>query len=152
VAAALGQGLGAVISRKAYAVVAAHGQSVDGLTAAYQRILGGVLFAAPFFGWIVRRERREAAEGGAGPGFLARLREARWSVVINTLSGPSVGVGCYQWALATAPSGVVLPIVAAMPIVVVPFAWFFEGDRPSARSLLGGLIAVAGAVALARAS
>jgi phage-related protein len=36
--------------------------------------------------------------------------------------------------------------------LIEPFAWFFEGDRPSARSLLGGLIAVAGAVALARAS
>jgi drug/metabolite transporter (DMT)-like permease len=44
---------------------------------------------------------------------------------------------------------VVLPIVATMPIVVIPFAYFLEGDRPSARSLAGGVLAVLGAIALA---
>jgi len=44
---------------------------------------------------------------------------------------------------------VVLPIVATTPIVVIPFAFLLEGDRPGPRSLWGGIIAVAGAVALA---
>ncbi len=34
------------------------------------------------------------------------------------------------------------------PIVVIPFALVFEGERPTARSLAGGAIAVAGAIAL----
>jgi len=34
-------------------------------------------------------------------------------------------------------------------LAVIPFAYFIEGDRPSRRSLVGGAIAVAGAVALA---
>ena len=46
VVAALGQGMGAVVSRKAYAVVQQNSQHIDGLTAAYQRILGGLIFAA----------------------------------------------------------------------------------------------------------
>ena len=155
VVAAVGQGLGAVVSRKAYAVVALAGQDVDGLTAAYQRILGGVVFAVPFTVWVhLRRERQsptagEAASTAATAG-AARLWHTGWGwVVLNSLAGPILGVGCYQWALATQPSGVVLPIVATMPIVVIPFAYFLEGDRPSARSLAGGVLAVLGALALA---
>jgi drug/metabolite transporter (DMT)-like permease len=51
--------------------------------------------------------------------------------------------------LATRPTGVVLPIVATTPIVVIPFARLVEGERPRKRSLVGGAIAVAGAVVLA---
>jgi hypothetical protein len=34
-------------------------------------------------------------------------------------------------------------------LVVIPFAYKVEGDRPRVRSIIGGAIAVAGAVALA---
>jgi len=69
-------------------------------------------------------------------------------VVVNTLGGPVLGVGCYQWALSTTPSGIVLPIVATLPLVVIPFAWRLEGDRPGGRSIIGGIIAVTGVIAL----
>jgi drug/metabolite transporter (DMT)-like permease len=39
--------------------------------------------------------------------------------------------------------------VATTPVVVIPFTWIMEGDRPQVRSILGGLIAVAGAAVLA---
>ena len=58
------------------------------------------------------------------------------------------GVGCYQWALSMTPSGIGLPIVATLPLAVIPFTWRFEGDRPGARSVIGGAIAVAGVIAL----
>jgi drug/metabolite transporter (DMT)-like permease len=147
VIAALGQGLGAVVSRRAYLAVEAGGQNVDGLTAAYQRILGGLVFAAPFALWVLRRR----AAPTPGEGWRTRFRLSWLWVALNSLTGPSLGVGCYQWALATAPSGVVLPVVATMPIVIIPLAYVFEGDRPNRRSLLGGLVAVTGAVALALA-
>jgi len=155
VVAALGQGLGAVVSRKAYAAVGLAGASIDGLTAAYQRILGGVVFAVPFTLWVhLHRKQRtladDEARSPAVPVGRARRWHAGWGwVVLNSLAGPTLGVGCYQWALATQPSGVVLPIVATMPIVVIPFAYFLEGDRPTARSFVGGVLAVVGAVALA---
>ena len=41
-----------------------------------------------------------------------------------------------------------LPIVATLPLAVIPFAWRFEGDRPVGRSLIGGIIAVTGVIAL----
>jgi drug/metabolite transporter (DMT)-like permease len=56
--------------------------------------------------------------------------------------------GCYQWALATTPSGIVLPIAATTPLMAIPIAYLLEGERLSRRSLAGGTLAVAGAVAL----
>ena len=62
--------------------------------------------------------------------------------------GPVLGLSCYQWALATTPSGIVLPIVATTPLVIIPFAYWFNGDIPTRRSVVGGFVAVAGVVAL----
>jgi drug/metabolite transporter (DMT)-like permease len=53
-----------------------------------------------------------------------------------------------QWALETTPTGIVLAIIAITPIVVIPFTRVVEGERPTARSLIGGAIAVAGVIAL----
>jgi len=143
VMAAICQALGAVMSRKAFAIEHSAGENIDGITAAYQRVLGGVLITAAFF-WIARRgatpspeERRE------------RWRKAWPWVLLNGLSGPALGVSCYQWALKMAPTGIVLPIVAVTPIVIIPFSRYIEGERPTLRSLLGGAVAVAGAVLLA---
>jgi drug/metabolite transporter (DMT)-like permease len=177
VVAALGQGLGAVVSRKAYLVVELAGGQVDGLSAAYQRILGGLLVALPISLWLLARRGLTVSpfatadsrhpppdsllrQGSAGPNradhqrhdTMRQHRKASppiwvW-VLLNALAGPAVGVGCYQWALATTPSAVVLPIVATMPILLIPLAWWMEGDRPSRRSVVGGLIAVAGAIGM----
>ena len=153
IVAALGQGLGAVVTRKAYALVHLNGQSIDGGTAAYQRILGGLFFSAwPAF-LVLRRNRLKSRDPHSrpanGPGQQTTGQAVWLWVLLNSLAGPTMGVGCYQWALEDNPSGVVLPVVATTPIVVIPFAYLFEGDRPGSRSLLGGIIAVAGAVALA---
>ncbi len=157
--AALGQGMGAVVSRKAYSVAKAAGHDsaafTFGLTAAYQRVLGGLTFSFLPSLAVIRRAR---LKGNASlPDETAKAHRLGkgipvwiW-VLLNALAGPTLGVACYQWALATTPSGVVLAIVAVTPIVVIPFAYLFEGDRPGHWSLLGGVLAVAGAVALARA-
>jgi len=54
----------------------------------------------------------------------------------------------FQWALQLKGTGVVLPIVALTPLVIIPFSTVIEGERPGLRSLVGGGIAVAGVVAL----
>jgi drug/metabolite transporter (DMT)-like permease len=134
--AAVCQALGAVMSRKAFAI----GTSVDGITAAYQRILGGVAVTAMFFAYVKFRH----------PSTSSAEKRKIWPwVLANGLSGPTLGVSCYQWALKTTPTGVVLPIVALTPIVIIPFARYTEGERPTARSIIGSIIAVAGAAALA---
>jgi len=53
-----------------------------------------------------------------------------------------------QWALKTNTTGIVLPVIAITPIVIIPFARYMEGERPTIRSLIGGGIAVAGVVGL----
>ena len=147
---ACGQGLGAaLLSRKAVMVAAAAGESVRnltfGLTAAYERLVAGLAFT---LGWflvmrLLGRITRPPQPGSAGPGANPVL----WALA-NGLAGPVAGVGCYQWALATTPSGVVLPIAATTPLVSIPIAYWLEGDRPSRRSISGGVIAVAGCVVL----
>ena len=145
------QALGAVLSRKGFAIAQAAGENIDGITAAYQRILGGVLLGAAVFAVVKYNLRSarpdQAAEEGEKQG--SPWRRAWPLVLINGLAGPALGVSCYQWALKTTPTGVVLPIVAITPIVIIPFSYYLEGERPGKRSLLGGAIAVAGAAALA---
>ena len=146
------QALGSVLSRKAFSIAAAAGDDISGTTAAYQRIVGGAGVALFVFLLARVRRSREGGEpsddgGSRGPG---RWRRASPWIVFNGTVGPALGVSCFQWALKIAPTGVVLPIVALTPVVVIPLARLLEGERPSRRSLLGGLVAVLGAAALAR--
>ena len=140
VGSAIGQGMGAVISRKANAVATLAHFPIDGGTAAYQRIIGGLLVTAVSFVFLRRRKLETAPQWRAA---------VPWTVA-NALAGPAIGVGCFQWALATTPSGVVLPIVATSPVVTIVLARFIDGTHPTGRAVSGGLIAVIGAVALKR--
>lgn len=162
--AAAGQGFGAVLSRKAFEVAAQAGETLAGITGAYQRILGGLLITGAFFaaqGALARwREGRMASAevlarkpvvaAAAVPPIDLGWRRYGW-IPLNALCGAVIGVSCYQWALFTTPSGLVLPIVATTPLVIVPLAFWIENERPTVRSLLGGAVAVVGAVGLALA-
>lgn len=139
--AAAGQAFGAVLSRHGQLLARDAGQPIDGLSVAYQRILAGVAFT--FVWWLWQRGRVPTA---SVPGTWRRA----WPwVVTNALSGPSLGVACYQWAFQLQPTGVVMSITALTPLAVVPLAWWLDGERPTFRSLTGGAVAVAGAIWLA---
>jgi drug/metabolite transporter (DMT)-like permease len=144
--AAVCQAWGAVLSRKAYAVSAAQDFVIagpgGGVNAAYQRLLGGLLVSGLFVLYL-----RIAHQPGPD------ARPANWPrawpfVIANGLFGPAFGVACYQWALSTAPTSIVLPIVATTPLAVMPFAHYLEGDTITPRTLLGGALAVGGVVGL----
>ena len=64
------------------------------------------------------------------------------------LFGPVIGVSCFQWALSSLQSGIVLAVVATTPIVMIPLAAWNEHDHPSRLALVGALLAVAGVVLL----
>lgn len=162
--AAVGQGGGAVVTRKAYTVAQQVGSHIDGGTAAFQRILGGISLTIVVLlllrGLRQWRDRDAGRTSSFAPGVVRerttepaskaprQWRQAWPWVVVNSLAGPAIGVACYQWALSIAPTGVVLPIVAMTPLAVIPFTFFLEGERPSVQSLVGGVIGVVGAVAL----
>lgn len=121
-----------MLSRKAYAVAADMGEQIDGGTAAYQRILGGltIVFIPDVGDAASESQLRPATPGCRPPG--TRAAATKW-VIINGLAGPTVGVAAYQWALKTTPAGIVLPITATTPLLVIPFTYWFEGDRPGSQ-------------------
>jgi drug/metabolite transporter (DMT)-like permease len=53
-----------------------------------------------------------------------------------------------QWALENTPAGIVTAIIATTPIVMLPLARVFEGEKITTRSLIGGLVAVVGVIGL----
>ena len=147
--AATGQALGAVITRKANQVAELEHLVPDGGTSAFQRMVGGILVTAVVYAvWKAISFSRTAEKQEETLAAASRWRQGWPWVVLNAIAGPTIGVGCYQWALATAPGGIVLSIVATTPVVTMPLAFLIDGDRPSRLSILGGIIAVAGSVAL----
>ncbi len=149
----MGNGMGAVLTRKGYEVAAAAHQHIDDPTSAYQRMIGGLLVAGVF---LLFSRRRAIAAQLADPRLRALPAREKWSlawpwVAANGLAGQTFGVICYQWALRSTPTGLVLAVVATTPIVIIPFAYLFEGERPQPRSIIGGLIAVVGVILLVAA-
>lgn len=143
IGSALGQASGAVLSRKANEAAALTGYVIDGGTAAYQRVIGGLLMT--IIGFLLIR-RTQAKDDESKP--EDRWRRGGILVLANALAGPTIGVGCYQWALRSTPSGLVLPIVATSPLVTIILSFFIDGTRPTRRAVIGGLLAVIGAVLL----
>ena len=149
---AVGNASGAVLSRKAYSVAEAAGERIDGANAAFQRIIGGLVIGGICLllvkwhqaGWRLVSPALASVEQSRNK----RRRAWPW-VMANSLAGQTLGVSCMQWALKTTPTGIVLAITATTPIVVIPFAMVFEGERPNRRSVIGGAIAVSGVIALA---
>ena len=158
VLSAVGQGLGAVLSRKAFALAAVAQQHPDPATTAYQRALGGLLVAvvAVMIGRLIRSK--------TGPGGLNRPKRIEvnalhqpnssrlwvaWPwVLANALLGPVLGVTCFQWALSTTKAGIVQSIVATSPLATIPLAAWLEGGWPRPVYYGGALLAVAGVAGL----
>ena len=153
IAAAFGGALGSGAQPESVcAVVASHDEYIDGATAAYQRIMGGLLIGGIcllIVKWRFIKEHLEFSGAGATMPSKEKWRKVWFWVVANSLAGQTLGVSCYQWAFQTTPTGKVLPIVATTPLMVIPLAWWFDDERPSARSIIGGVIAVLGVAGLA---
>ena len=145
--AAAGQGFGALVSRKGVLVAEAAGEAARnpafGLNAAYYRILAGLVFVIAWF--LVRRALNRLPRTATPP---TGRHGMRW-IIAAGFTGPVIAVSCYQWALASTPSGIVLPIAATAPLLAIPITFFLEGDRPPRRAIAGGVLAVAGCAALA---
>jgi drug/metabolite transporter (DMT)-like permease len=149
--AALGGALGAVLSRKAYAVAHAAGQYPDPGTTGYQRVVGGAIALGILLlvvKWRAARAHGSVLEPKSFQGSIEKWRRIWPWVVANSLAGQTIGVSCMQWALENTPTGIVMSIIATMPIVMLPMTRVFEGEKITARSLIGALVAVAGVIGL----
>lgn len=151
---AAGNGIGAVMSRKGYAMAFANNEPMDGGTAAFQRLLGGLLIAGILL--LVAKRHFVRLPGGTGEFVNTASARDKWRriwpwVLANSLAGQTVGMSLMLWALKTTPTGIVTAVTALTPLVVIPFARAMEQEKVSPRALIGGAIAVAGVVGLALA-
>jgi len=142
---------GAVLSRKAYAVAHAAGEFPDPGTTSYQRVLGGILIPAIIL--IVVKSRSARAHGGVFEEKTFNVSREKWRriwpwVLGNSLAGQTLGVTCVQWALEKTPTGIVMTIVAATPILLLPMTRIVEKEKIGVRSLLGAVVAVGGVIGL----
>jgi drug/metabolite transporter (DMT)-like permease len=142
---AFGQAWGAVVSRQGFLMDRHVGLLMDGPSAAYQRLLGGILCVALIAGisGLVRRWRHPDAVPQERP-----WRRAMPWIIGNAVTGPVLGVALYQWGLRDSPSAIVLSIVSTTPLAVMMMSLVFEKTRPSPRAVAGSLLAVAGVVGL----
>lgn len=149
---ALGGALGAVLTRKAYAVAGVSGAVPDPGTTGYQRVLGGALVPAVIL--LVAKWRSAHAHGGVFEPKTLHVSREKWGriwpwVLGNGLAGQTLGVTAMQWALEKNPTGIVMATLAMTPVVLLPMTRVMDGERIGLRSLAGAVIAVAGVIGLA---
>lgn len=140
-AAGCGQGMGAVISRKAFEVAAQAGFALNGFSAASQRVAGGfvtVLVMMVVIALIGKTHSRPTAT-------TTRSRMFLW-LAMTTLCGPILGVSCFQWSLLDLPAAITMAVVATTPVAMIPLTMWSDGDRPKMLSIAGSLLAVAGVI------
>ncbi|MCB1167642.1 MAG: DMT family transporter [Leptospiraceae bacterium] len=148
--AAIGQAGGAVISRGAYHYMEEAGISVNGGSAAYQRMLGGVLISGIYFFVLLgikkfkSNRNVDSTQRPSEPSDFSQRRKGYLYVIGNTICGPVLGVACYQWALIERSVGVVMPIVATTPLVAIPFTRWLEKDSAGLQAWGGAVLSVAG--------
>jgi drug/metabolite transporter (DMT)-like permease len=150
--AALGGALGAVLSRKGYAVAFAAGEHPDPGTTGYQRVLGGALVPAIIL--LVAKWRSAHAHGGVFESKTLQVSREKWGrvwpwVIGNALAGQTLGITSMQWALEKTPTGIVTAIIAMTPVIVLPMTRIVDNEKIGMRSLTGALIGVAGVIGLA---
>lgn len=108
------------------------------MNAAYHRIVAGLVFTVLWFFalyFIGRLPPRPT------PHLDPRVRRRGYLwLLANGLVGPVLGVGCYQWALATTPSGIVLPIAATTPLLAIPITYWLEASAHHGAPSPAGLL------------
>ena len=150
--AALGGALGAVLSRKGYAIAFAAGEHPDPGTTGYQRVLGGILIPAIIL--LAAKWKSAHTHGGVFEEKTFHVSREKWKriwpwVFGNSFAGQTLGVTCVQWALERTPTGIVMTVVATTPLILLPMTRIVDREKIGLRSLCGALIAVIGIVGLA---
>ena len=150
--ASVGQGISWTLSKSAFLRIEAAGDALEPLSAAYQRLLGGVTVAliAAFLAWAIRvgrRDLRERASTGVDPEPWSV--RARFWVVTNALARPVFGVGCVLWAIREVGNpGIVQAVVATATLVSVPMARRLEFRRLRSNYYLGAGLSILGTAGL----
>jgi drug/metabolite transporter (DMT)-like permease len=155
--AAMAQGFSLAATREAILLSKAAKFAFDVPTAAFQRLIGGIVVAVVVY--LIARfvwNRRWGFSGDDGecrailseePGSGITGRPLFWAA-LNSLFGPILGVSAAIWAQQSLQSGVVQSIVATSPLIAVPFARWLQGHKPPRLYYLGAVIAIVGLIGI----
>jgi drug/metabolite transporter (DMT)-like permease len=69
-------------------------------------------------------------------------------LVVGAILGPFMGVALNMVALRHAPTGVVVTIIATMPVMILPFSVVLYHEKVSLRAIGGAIVAVVGVAML----
>lgn len=148
--ASISQGISWTLTKSAFIRIQASGGAIDPLTAAYQRLLGGVTVAliAVFLVQVLGKLRQGGAPHGGPDTACPSVRAGLW-VVANALAGPVFGVGCMLWAIREVGNpGIVQAVVATATLVSVPFSRRLEGRSLRPNYFYGAALSILGTTGL----
>ena len=144
--AALFQAVSLVISRGAFLEAAAQSVSVGKFSAAFYRLIGGLLIALLLLGLyrLFRPQARERMPLNLFPRQTSLMRQPLLWVSANALFGPILGVTFWLWAVSIMNPGMVQAIAATAPLISIPVSRKLEGNSLNPAFYLGAPVAIAG--------
>jgi len=141
--ATLGQGCSAAVSRLGFAQAADAGIRLGPWMPTLLRCATGALFVLL---WLTARQilghKIHQRPADLIPHRRIEGHPLGW-LALSTLLGPVIGVLTLMTALESNPAALVQAVLATLPVMMLPVAWFFDGNAPSKRSILFGILAVA---------
>ncbi|MDX2110580.1 MAG: DMT family transporter [Verrucomicrobiota bacterium] len=146
--AAIGQGMSFTLTRLAFTQVQRSGLSLDKLTAAYQRLLGGLVVAVVVYALftLTRRNKLPTVPFWRGAGW----KSTPWIwVSLNAILGPVLGVTCMLWAISLVKNpGLVQAVAASATLISVPLSKPLEERSFGLNYFIGAALALAGVAGL----
>lgn len=136
VIAAVGQGVGLVISKYGMVTVADDPNvPLDSLSATLIRMIIGAIFI-----WIC------IMAVGRLPRTINSLKDKQALKLTSAgaFVGPFLGVWLSMVAITFTQAGIAMTLMSLMPVVVIPAVWLTHREKTSFRSIVGAMIAVVG--------
>ncbi len=144
--AAIGQSLSWILTKSAFNNSLSSSFILNPMTAAYQRLLGGVVLAVMVFllHKLLRRDDYRSRLGDAMPVSLSAFPHWVW-ILGNALFGPVLGISCMLWAIRSVDNpGLVQAVVATATLLTVPMARGMENRVFRANYFIGAGMAITG--------
>ncbi|MEZ5360633.1 MAG: DMT family transporter [Candidatus Zixiibacteriota bacterium] len=130
---AAGQSFGLIIAKEAM------GDSFDPLSATFIRMVASSLGI-----WIIAAFRREIVTT------MTHLtdKKALFTLMGAAFVGPTIGVWMSLVAVKHTHAGIAATIMSTFPIIVIPLTMIVHKEKPTMRSVVGAIVAIAGVALL----
>ncbi|MDW8261062.1 MAG: DMT family transporter, partial [Phycisphaerales bacterium] len=112
---------------------------IDPFAATQIRILAGLATFSVLL--AVTRRMRDLLRASTDGKALALMS-------VGAFTGPLLGVSLLNKAVETVPSGVAQTITSLTPVLIIPVAVLWHGERVNLRAVLGSFLAVGGVALL----